>query len=139
MGTTWLKVWAWARAFWPVVASSTRIVRFCQSGGLAVDHPADLAELGHQVVLGVEAAGGVDDQLVDLARLGRVDGVVDHGARVGALALADDLDAQALAPERELLDGGGAEGVARGEHHPLALLLVRAWRAWRSRSSCPRR
>ena len=86
----------------------------------------DLAELAHQVILGVQAAGGVDDEHVDLAGLGGVDGVVDDGAGIGALPLADDLDAQPLAPDGELLDGGGAEGVAGGEHHPLALLLSAA-------------
>ena len=44
----------------------------------------DLAELGHQVVLGVEPAGGVDDQLVGAARPRRLDGVEDHRRRIGA-------------------------------------------------------
>jgi hypothetical protein len=89
--------------------------------GLALDHPADLAELGHQVLLGVEPPGGVDQHVVDPARLGRLEGVEDHRRRVGARLRAHHRHPQALAPERELLDGRGAEGVGGGEQHRLPL------------------
>ena len=46
--------------------------------GLALDHAADLGEFGHQVVLGVQPARGVDQQTRDAARLGRSERVVDR-------------------------------------------------------------
>ena len=64
--------------------------------------------------------GGVDEQVIRLARLGGGDGVVRHGGGIGAVGAGDDFDLEPLAPELDLLDGGGAEGVARGEQHGLA-------------------
>jgi len=65
--------------------------------------------------------GGVGDQHVGAARLRGLQRVVDHGGRVGARGLRNDRHAVAVAPDLQLLDGGGAEGVARGEHHLAAL------------------
>ena len=75
---------AWARPFWPVVASSTKSVSGCGAGQALVDDPADLGQLVHEVRLRVQAAGGVDDDDVRAARDGRVERVVDDGAGVGA-------------------------------------------------------
>ena len=66
----------------------------------------------------------------------RVEG---DGAGVRALFAANDLRADALAPDLELLHGRCAERVARGEDHLLAVGAVRASRACRSSSSCRRR
>ena len=74
-------------------------------------------------VFGVQAAGGVDDHVVDLARLRGLQRVEHDGARVGPLLLADDVDAGARAPDFELLDGGGAEGVGGAEQHRAAFGL----------------
>ena len=55
------KACAWARPFWPVVASSTKSdlrLRVRQPLG---DRAPDLGQLVHQVALGVQPAGGVDD------------------------------------------------------------------------------
>ena len=61
-----------------------RLVR--RVGQLLVDHAADLRELGHQVVLGVQAPGGVDDDHVDAALAALADRLEGDRARVGALA-----------------------------------------------------
>src|SRR5262249_22883033 len=73
----------------------------------------------------MQPAGGVDDQHVDRARRGGLDRVEDDRGWIGARRLADDLDADALAPALELLDGRGAECVGRGEQDALARPLER--------------
>ena len=88
------------------------------------DHPVDLGELVHQIRAGVEATGGVGEDHVDPARLPGLDRVEEDGARVLAGLRLDDLAARALGPGRELLDRGGAVGVAGGEQHRQAGLLL---------------
>src|SRR3954467_4053825 len=74
------------------------------------DDRADLGELAHEGVLGLEAAGGVDDEVVDAAGLGGGAGVEGDGRGVAALLALDDFDGKALGPDLELLDSAGAEG-----------------------------
>ncbi len=69
-----------------------------------------------------QAAGRVGQHDVDVARLGRRDGVEDHRRRIAAV-LRDDRDVVALAPCDELLPRRGAKGVAGGQQHRLALRL----------------
>jgi hypothetical protein len=57
-----------------------------------------------------------------MPRPGGVHRVEDDGGRVARL-LGDHRDAVALAPDGQLLAGGGAEGVAGGEQHRFALRL----------------
>jgi methionine synthase I (cobalamin-dependent) len=82
---------------------------------------AHLVQLVHQAGFGVQAAGGVHNQLVDLARLGGGDGVVKHGRRVAAVAGLDHLHAGARGPDFKLLDGRGAEGVGGAEENGAVL------------------
>ncbi len=86
-----------------------------RAGDQLLGGAAHLVELLHQVGLGVEAAGGVDDEDLGAARLGGGAGVVERGGGVAALLGLDDLDAGACGPDFELLDGGGAEGVGGAE------------------------
>src|SRR5579885_2933506 len=69
-------------------------------------------EFGHEIGLGVETAGGVNDDGIGFAGLGGGDRVEDDGGRVGAGFLLDDFYAVALRPDFKLLDGGGAENDA---------------------------
>ena len=69
----------------------------------------------------MQPARRVDYHYVRSARLGGADGVEHHGAGVGAFAVLDYLAVRALCPDGELLGGGGAEGVRRGQEDLLAL------------------
>ena len=91
------------------------------AGDEAVGGADHLVELFHEVGLGVEATGGVDDEDGGGAGFGGGEGVEECGGRVAALFGLDDVDAGALGPDFELLDGGGAEGVGGAEEDCVAL------------------
>ncbi len=86
----------------------------------------DLAQLVHEIGLRVQAAGGVHQHHIGLARPRRRDAVVGDGCRIAARLLSDDLRADAPSPESQLLAGGRPEGVGRHQHDALALLAVQA-------------
>ena len=112
----------WLSAFWPTVASSTSRVA---CGALGVDflqHAHDLFELGHQPGLVLQPPGRVDEEHIGAAGLCFLQRVVGQAGRIRALLAGDHRRADALAPDLQLLDGGGAERVAGGEHHAQALL-----------------
>ena len=115
---------AWRRPFWPVVASIVSSVSCGAPGACALDHLAHLAQLVHQVLLGVQPPGGVADHHVVPARARGLDRVEHHGAGVGARLAAHDLAAGPLGPQGQLLGRRGAEGVARGQQHRAAELLL---------------
>ena len=52
-----------------------------------------------------------------------LDAVVDDAGRVAAFLAGDDRRLDPVAPDLELLDRGGAEGVAGGQQHAIILLL----------------
>ena len=85
---------------------------------------AHFVELVHEAGFGVEAAGGVDDELGDVAGFGGAECVVEDGRGVAALAGLDHFDAAAAGPDFKLLDGGGAEGVGGAEEDGLVLGAV---------------
>ncbi len=88
----------------------------------ALDHAPHLLQLLHQVRLAVQAPGGVGDQHVACRAPAppagrRTPPRPGRRPAAGRRTRAPD----ALGPHLELLDGGGAEGVAGGEHHAAAL------------------
>ena len=87
--------------------------------GRAGDHlargAAHLLQLGHEIVFGLQAAGGVHQDVIDFAGFGGLHGIEKHRAGVAAGALPHYLDAGALSPDFELVDGGGAERVGGAE------------------------
>ena len=95
-----VKTSAWRIAFWPLVASSTSRTSCGAPGILRCDDVADLLQLAHQVGLGVQPAGGVDDQDVDAAGQGAVAGVVGDARRVGPGAPRTMSEPGALGPDR---------------------------------------
>ena len=66
--------------------------------GLAVGDPAHLAQLLHQVDLGVEPTGGVGQHEVGAAGGGPLHGVEDHRARVAALGAPHEVGARPARP-----------------------------------------
>ena len=85
-------------------------------------HAHDLFELGHQLGLVLQAPGGVDDQHV--GAVAPCAAVSASNARLAAsepCSRGDDRSRRCAAPDLQLLDRGGAERVAGGEHHLAAL------------------
>jgi hypothetical protein len=70
-----------------------------RAGDEAGGGAAHLVELVHEAGFGVEAAGGVDVEIVDGAGFGGGDGVVEDGRGVAALASLDHFDAGARGPD----------------------------------------
>jgi hypothetical protein len=98
-----------------------RFVR--RAGGLPLDHALELGQLIHEVALGVQSAGGVDDQHVGAARHGGLERIEDHRGGIGAGRLSHHLDVDASPPRFQLLDGGGPERVGGGEDDVATLAL----------------
>ena len=113
---------------------------FVRRAGIdALDHALDLLQLVHQMRLTVQPAGGVGDQHIDATRARRLRGVEYHGARIGAGLLRDHRRAGARRPDLQLLDRGGAEGIAGRQHHAVTAHPPAAARACRWWWSCPSR
>ena len=55
------------------------------------------------------------------ARFGGLHRVEEHRRRIAARLVLDDFGAGAVAPDLQLLDGGGAKRVGRRQQHGLAL------------------
>src|SRR3954447_8067087 len=86
------------------------------------DDAVHLGELVHQVRLGVQPTGGVDDDHVAASRLRRLDRVVGDRGRVSPALRADEVRACAPGPDLDLLLRRRAEGVARRDEHRVAVL-----------------
>ena len=86
-------------------------------------HALHLLQFVHQVRLRVQATCGVGEQDVDAPRAGCLQRVEHDRSGICAGGLRDHGHVVAIAPDLQLLDGGGAERVARGEHDFEALLL----------------
>ena len=89
-------------------------------GGALTGHIDHLGELAHELRARVQTAGGIDEHQVTAALIGLVEHVIAHARRIGAAVTLDNRYAGTLPPHIELLDGGGAEGVGRTDHHVLA-------------------
>ena len=81
----------------------------------------DFLQFFHEHAAGVHSTGGVGEQHRGLARARRLDTIKDYRGAVGLAFLRDDRDLIAFAPNAQLLHGGGAEGVASGDHNAFAL------------------
>src|SRR6267378_5784681 len=70
----------------------------------------------------MQAPSGIHDDHVCGSRLGGGNRIVNDSCRIGAGFLFDDLDAVALRPDFQLLDGGGAKRICGAEHHAATFL-----------------
>ena len=91
---------------------------------VGLDPLADLRQLLHQVLVDVEAAGGVDDQHVAALRLGLLERPGGDLDRVGVGAFLVDVGADAPADGDQLVDRGRAVDVAGGEGDVLLAVLA---------------
>ena len=78
---------------------------------------ADLLKLFHQICPGMEASGGIDEDLVKTAGRGCGDRIKDNGRRVRPFLLVNHRRRDSLGPHLELFNGRGAKGIGRGEDH----------------------
>src|SRR5690606_10085214 len=86
-------------------------------GNYLSDHTVNLFEFTHQVCLRVQSAGSIDDDDVRLTGQAGGTRIVRHGGRVASGRAFDDLDANAIGPLVELLNGSGAKGVTCAQQH----------------------
>src|SRR5262249_50877327 len=75
------------------------------------DHAMHLLQLLHQVLFGMQPAGGVQEQIVSLARLRGRNRVMRHSRGIGTVSSGYDLDLQSLPPEFQLLNGSGPKSI----------------------------
>ncbi len=94
-----------------------------ENGEMRLDHALDLLHLVHEVGVGLHAPGGIDQYHVPLAGLGMLQSIVGYGRRIAPGLVLDDLAAQAVRMNGDLLDGPGPEGVGGGKDHGEALAL----------------
>ncbi len=59
----------------------------------------------------MQPSGGIDEEIIDLTRHGRLDGIESHRRGIRSALRLNDLDAGARFPHLKLLHGGGAKGV----------------------------
>ena len=109
-------------AFWPLVASMTSQVscgapsaRPCRPPAAPSAAPAS----DRSWCAGGPAVSAMTTSVPSAWRA--LDGLEDHRRGIGALLAPHHRRAHALAPDLQLLGGRGAEGVARGQQHALAL------------------
>ena len=95
-------------------------------GDVSLHDAADLLELLHQVVLGVQPAGGVDDQDVGVAVMRRLHAVEDDGAGVGVGLVRDDRRRRARSPQTFSWSMAAARKVS-----PATSITLRPTRWWK--------
>ncbi len=91
---------------------------------LFAGYAAYFLQLLHQIIFGVQPAGGVDDQDVGLTGLAGADGVVDYRSWVGPRLVMDNVHPYPFAPDFELVYSRGPESVRRPKDDLFALSLV---------------
>ena len=80
---------------------------------LIVENVSNLGQLLHQVDLGMEPTRCIHDQVVRVEFHRPLRGSVGYRGRVGVRFPRDDLDAEPLAPDGQLLDRGRSKSVGR--------------------------
>ena len=103
------------------VNGQQRLVR--RLGDLLGDHAADLGQLPHQIILGMQPARGVDDHDIGALPARGCDRLIGDRTRVGPSGPRTNVTPARSAHTLELLDRGGAERVGGGKHDPAPQLL----------------
>ena len=90
---------------------------FIDSPGFAPKHPCHLAQLVHEVRLGVQPPRRVDHDDTGAPGLRGMVRVVGNRGRIRAALSGHDVDADTLGPCLKLIGGGGPESVGGTEEH----------------------
>ena len=113
------KISTWLSAFWPVVASSVSSTEcgavgssFLMTRMIFSSSAISSSLFCRRPAVSMSSTSAPSA----LARLTRIEG---EAGGVGAGRAGDHVGAGALAPDLQLLDRRGAEGVAGGEHRPI--------------------
>jgi hypothetical protein len=61
--------------------------------------------------LRMKSSRRIDQQDINATAFGGLHAIINHGGGIGAGPMFDQIDADALRPRFELLDGGGTKGV----------------------------
>src|SRR6185437_10565285 len=83
--------------------------------------PAHFLQLCHQVLLRVQAAGGINDHVIRSASFGSAESVEQYGRRIAARLGLDHLCSGPSTPNFKLLDRSGSECIRRAHQNRLAL------------------
>jgi hypothetical protein len=83
----------------------------------AIGHPPYFAQFFEEIRTGVSTSGSIGQNQVGTASVCPTNGVVNNGPRIRTFRTTHDVGASPLGPHRQLIGGGGAKGVARGEDH----------------------
>ena len=102
-----------------------------------LDGRLDRLELGHQLVVDVQPAGGVDDERVEPEILRRRERARRAHDRIHLARRIVHAHADLLRQHRQLLDGRRPPHVGRHEHRVTALLRQPPRQLRRASSSCP--
>ena len=82
------------------------------AGDLPGNDPMDLLQLFHEVLPGMEPPGGINEKALNLPGAGGMACVKDDSSRIGSCLVGDHICLDPPAPDLQLLDGRGAEGVS---------------------------
>ena len=78
-----------------------------------IGNTGQFLEFSHQIDLGMQTAGRIDQHDIRLARSCRLQSVKHHRGRVGSFLLLDQIHTGPFGPAFELIDGGSPESVRR--------------------------
>src|SRR5512135_699965 len=92
------------------------------AGKFLPDHPFDLSKLIHEIRLGVEPAGRVDQDDIGTSSLRRGQSIEGNGRRVSSVAMSDEFDTDAIRPDLQLINRRSTEGVGGDKERDAASL-----------------
>jgi len=82
-----------------------------------------LGEFVHETGLVLQPAGGIDEQDIDVSCVSSLPGIEDNCSRIRSRLLRDHGDIIALTPHLQLLNRGGAKGIAGSKHDRVSVVL----------------
>ena len=81
-------------------------------------HSFNLLKLLHQVKLGMQSAGGINNYLLNLAVAGCLQSIKDHCPRVGTRLMSHHLHPGRFSQALELVNRRCSKGISRRQYNP---------------------